>query len=107
VEEVVALLAGNFEVDETEVLSRNNGLLTLVTDNDRSKFHSSPLELCLLPLVGKARFAMSLDLYWLPRTCRPPISRAREEHFNHPTLRMREFAARRERPGSYWSLRKK
>jgi hypothetical protein len=42
VEEVVALLAGNLEADETEAFSRDNGLLTLAADDDSPEFHSSP-----------------------------------------------------------------
>src|SRR5215472_5097081 len=64
VEEVVVLLARNLEANKTEVLSRDNGLLTFATDNDRFEFHSSPLQLSWLSLVGKAGFAMSLDLCW-------------------------------------------
>ena len=63
-EEVVVLLARNLEANKTEVLSRDNGLLTFATDNDRFEFHSSPLQLSWLSLVGKAGFAMSLDLCW-------------------------------------------
>ena len=66
-EEVVALLAGDLEANKTEVLSRDNGLLAFATDNDRFEFHSSPLQLSWLSLVGKAGFAMSLDLCWLLR----------------------------------------
>lgn len=79
-EEVVALLAGNLEANKTEVLSRDNGLLAFATDNDRFEFHSSPLQLSWLSLVGKAGFAMSLDLCWLLRARWPPVSRAREAH---------------------------
>jgi hypothetical protein len=53
VEEVVALLAGNFEADVTEAFSRDNGLLTFATDDDCSEFHRSPPQLCLLFLVGQ------------------------------------------------------
>jgi hypothetical protein len=42
VEEVVTLLAGNLEADESEAFSRNNGLLTLAADNDSPEFHRSP-----------------------------------------------------------------
>jgi len=80
VEEVVALLAGNLEANKTEVLSRDNGLLTFATDNDRFEFHSSPLQLSWLSLAGKAGFAMSLDLRWLLQARWPPVSRAREAH---------------------------
>jgi hypothetical protein len=45
VEEVVALLAGNLEADETEAFSRDNGLLTFDTDDDGPAFHSSLLGL--------------------------------------------------------------
>jgi hypothetical protein len=34
VEEVVSLLAGNFEADEAEVFSRNNGLPTFIAKDD-------------------------------------------------------------------------
>jgi hypothetical protein len=62
VEEVVALLAGNLEANKTEVVSRDDGLLTFATDNDHVEFHSSPLQLSWLSLLGKSGFAMSLDL---------------------------------------------
>jgi hypothetical protein len=42
VEEVVALLAGNLEADETEAFSRDNGLLAFAAENDRPEFQSSP-----------------------------------------------------------------
>jgi len=42
VEEVVALLAGNLEADESEALSRDNGLLTFAADDDLPELHSSP-----------------------------------------------------------------
>jgi hypothetical protein len=53
VEELVTLLTGNLEADETEVFSRDNGLLTFATDDDRFEFHSSPPKLCLLFFVGR------------------------------------------------------
>jgi hypothetical protein len=52
-EEVIALLARNFEANETDALSRNNGLLALAADDDCPEFHRSPPQLCLLFLVGK------------------------------------------------------
>jgi len=42
----MAFLAGNFEADVTEALSRDNGLLTFATDDDFSEFHRSPPQLC-------------------------------------------------------------
>jgi hypothetical protein len=54
--EVVALLAGNLETDETEAFFRDNGLLTFVTDDDRFEFHSSPPQLSWLSLIRKAGF---------------------------------------------------
>lgn len=51
VEKAVALLARNFEADETEALSRKNGLLTFATGNGRSEFHTSPPQPCLLFLI--------------------------------------------------------
>jgi hypothetical protein len=42
VEELVTLLAGNLEAHETEVFSRDNGLLTFAADNGSPEFHGSP-----------------------------------------------------------------
>jgi hypothetical protein len=42
VEELVAFLAGNLEADETETLSRDNGLLTFAADGDCLEFHRLP-----------------------------------------------------------------
>ena len=53
VEEVIALLAGNFEADETEAFSRDNGLFTLAANGDCPEFHRSPPHLCLVFLVGQ------------------------------------------------------
>jgi hypothetical protein len=53
VEEVIALLAGNFEADETEAFSRDNGLLAFVADDDFPEFHRSPPQLRLLFLAGR------------------------------------------------------
>lgn len=47
-EELVTLLTGNLEANETEAFSRDNGLLTFAADNDRSEFHSSPPKLCFI-----------------------------------------------------------
>jgi hypothetical protein len=52
-EEVIALLAGNFEANETEALSRNNGLLAFAAEDDCPEFHTSPPQFCLLFRVGK------------------------------------------------------
>jgi hypothetical protein len=51
VKKVVNLLAGNFEVNETEALSRVNGALTLFADDGCPEFHKSPSQLCFLFLV--------------------------------------------------------
>jgi hypothetical protein len=100
VEEVVALSAGNLEAHETVAFSRDNGLLTFAADNNRFEFHSAPLALLAL-LCGEIPIRNASDLPRYLLTCRPPVSLAREEQFNHPALRMREFAARGERPGPY------
>jgi hypothetical protein len=50
-EEVVALLAGNLEADETEAFSRDNGLLTFAADDNGPEFHWSPPQICMLFLV--------------------------------------------------------
>lgn len=39
-EELIALLAGNLEADETEAFSRDNGLMTLGTENAFTDFHA-------------------------------------------------------------------
>jgi hypothetical protein len=70
VEEVVALLAGNLKANKTEAFSRDNGLLTFAADNDRSEFHSSPLQLYLLSLVGR------LDSQYLQTSGQPRTRRA-------------------------------
>jgi hypothetical protein len=54
-EEVVALLAGNFEADVTVALSRDNGLLTFAAHDDGSEFHRPPPQLCFF-LVGEPFF---------------------------------------------------
>ena len=46
-EEVVAHLARNLEAHETEVFSRDNGLLTFAADDYGFEFHSSPPPLIL------------------------------------------------------------
>lgn len=51
VKKTVALLAGNFEANETEALSRDNRLLAFATGNGCSEFHRSPPQLRLLFLV--------------------------------------------------------
>src|SRR6202035_6084680 len=56
VEEVVALLAGDFEADVTETLSRDNGLLTFAADDDCFEIHRSPPQLCLLFLLRELFF---------------------------------------------------
>jgi hypothetical protein len=53
VEEVVALLAGNFETDVAEAFSRDNGLMTFAAEDDCSEFHGLPPERFLLFLVGQ------------------------------------------------------
>jgi len=50
-EEVAALLAGNFEADVTVALSRDNWLLTFAAHDDGSEFHRPPPQLCFF-LVG-------------------------------------------------------
>jgi len=47
VEEVVAVLAGNLEADETEACSRDNGLLAFAADGNGPEFHNSPPQLSL------------------------------------------------------------
>src|SRR5260370_24191579 len=61
VEEVVTLLARNFEAHVTVALSRDNWLLTFAADDDCSEFHRSPPQLCLLFLVG--------EIFFLHGTC--------------------------------------
>jgi len=53
VEEVIALLAGDFETDESEAFARDNGFLTLAANDDCPESHRSPPHLCLLFLVGQ------------------------------------------------------
>src|SRR5215813_3888997 len=48
VEELVALFSESLEADETEVLSRNNGLLTFAANVDCPEFHGSLLALLAL-----------------------------------------------------------
>ena len=52
-EEVVAFLAGDFEADETEALSRDNRLSTFAAVEDGSEFHGLPPECCLFFLIGQ------------------------------------------------------
>jgi hypothetical protein len=98
VEEVVALPAGNLEADETEAFSRDNGLLAFAAHDYRLQFHSSPPQLALPYSTAIAlRFQILMGFLYTSSL----KSRALEEHFNHPTLRMRGFTARRERPDPY------
>jgi hypothetical protein len=63
VKKVVTLLAGNFEADEIEAFSGDNGLLTFAADDDCPEFHKPPPQLCLLFLMGKLvswRFQISI-----------------------------------------------
>lgn len=53
VEEVVALLPGNLEIDKTEAFSRSNWLLTFTADDGCPEFHRSPPPPRCLLLVGK------------------------------------------------------
>jgi hypothetical protein len=53
VEEVITLLARNFEADESEALSRDNGFLALAANDDCPESHGLPPHLCLLFLVGQ------------------------------------------------------
>ena len=56
-EEVVALLARSLEAHETEVFSRDNGLLTFAADDYGFEFHARLLRLLLLiPPLATLRF---------------------------------------------------
>ncbi len=52
-EEVVACLSGNLEVDEAEPFSRHDGLPTFTAVHDRCKSHGLPPQPCLFFLVGQ------------------------------------------------------
>ena len=61
VEELVALFSESLEADETEVLSRNNGLLTFAANVDCPEFHGSLLALLAL-LVNRFISQLSRSL---------------------------------------------
>jgi len=50
-EELIDLLAGHLEADETIALSGDNALLTFAAVDVRLKLHRSPPQLCLLFLL--------------------------------------------------------
>lgn len=72
-EELIAFLARNLEADKTEVFSRNDGLMTLGTEDLLPEFHKSPHKTYCSFLHNRA--ADSIFRFWsvlrglsLPRT---------------------------------------
>lgn len=79
--ELIALLAGNFEADETQAFTRDNGLVTLGTEDVLPEFHKSPHETYCSFLQDRAADRHFQILASSPRvlSCE---SRAGEEQFS-------------------------